>query len=275
MGLHVVIWDRRAPRMVALPGDDQSLIDVNRNGVAVGNGWADAGTTSYFYRNGTVAKLPGGDGAAVRAINDAGMIVGTRNEKPVIWRSVDRSPVLLPLPAGATTGAAIDIDEDGTVIGVVGKDNTANRPYVWLPNGGGHDLALPSGVPAATNKPGGKPSRAVTTASVFHISHGWVTGRVNATAVRWNLRTGETHTLPDFGVAADNINRYGWQIGINAAGRAQFLADAGPVLLPELAPHQPGGLTNIPTTLSDDGTIIGGQSDDRNGVIHAVVWTCS
>src|SRR5690349_1234375 len=275
MGLHVVIWDRRTPHIVALPGDDQSLTDVNRSGVAVGSGWAGGGTTSYFYRNGTVAKLPGGDGAQVRAIDDAGTIVGTRNDQPVIWRSVDRSPVVLPLPSGVTKGVAIDIDEDGTVIGVVGADLTTQRPYVWLPKGGGHDLALPSGVPPATGKSGGKPSRALTTASVFHISHGWVTGRVNATAVRWNLRTGETQILPDFGTAADNINRFGWQIGINTAGRAQFLADAAPVMLPELAPHQPGGLSNIPTTLSDDGRTIGGQSDDRDGVIHAVVWTCS
>jgi len=102
-----------------------------------------------------------------------------------------------------------------------------------------------------------------------------VTGRVYDSAVLWNLRTGETRLLPDFGVRADNINRYGWQIGINAKGRAQFLADAGPVMLPELTPHQPGGLSNIPTTLSDDGKVIGGQSDDKDDVIHAVRWTCS
>jgi hypothetical protein len=278
MGLHVVIWDRRTPRIVALPGDDQSLSDVNSRGVAIGTGWAQGGTTSYFYRDGKVAKLPGGDGADVRAINDAGAIVGTRNQQPVIWRSGDQSPVVLPLPSGATGGAAVDIDEDGTVIGVVGNDLKNQRPYMWSPGGGGHDLAIPSGVPAPTTKSRKNPSGAKAagpTASVFHIRLGWVSGRVNDTAVQWNLRTGETRTFPEFGAAADNINRYGWQIGINTDGRAQFRSEAGPLALPELAPHPPGGLSNIPTTLSDDGKTIGGQSDDRDSVIHAVVWTCT
>lgn len=274
MGLHTVIWDRLTPRLVALPGDDQSLTDVNSSGVAVGSGWWSSGTTSYFYRAGKVAKLPGGDGAEVRAINDAGTVIGTRGDKPVMWRSVDQAPAALPLPAGTATGAAIDIDEDGTVIGAVGNDFKTQRPYVWLPDGSGHDIALPSGVPAPSGKSGAN-GRGAPTAMVYNIRFGWVTGRVNDTAVRWNLRTGETRLLPNLGGRADNINRYGWQIGIDARGRAQFIADAGSVALPELAPHQPGSLSNIPTTLSDDGKIIGGQSDDTDDVIHAVRWTCS
>jgi hypothetical protein len=274
MGLNVVIWDRLRPSLVALPGDDQSLSDINSHGVAVGSGWGPSGTTSYFYRAGHVSKLPGGDGADVRAINDASAAVGSRGEKPVLWRSVDQAPVVLPLPSGAATGAAFDIDEDGTVIGVVGTDTKAQRPYVWLPNGDGHDLPLPSGIPAPTDKSGAA-RRGVPTASAFNIRFGWVSGRVNGTAVRWNLRTGETRTFPKLGLRADDINRYGWQIGIDANGIARLLADPGTVVLPELAPHQPTGLSNIPTTLSDDGKVIGGQSDDKDDVIHAVVWTCS
>jgi hypothetical protein len=278
MGLHVVIWDRLKPSIVAVPGDDQQLSDVNSKGVAIGSGWGQSGTTAYFYRAGQVAKLPSGDGADVRAINDAGAAVGTRGDKPVVWRSVDKSPVELRLPSGAAMGAAFDIDEDGTVIGVVGKDLNTRRPYVWLPDGSGHDIALPKGVPAPptdkASKPGVK-ARGVPSAMVYNIRFGWVTGRVNNTAVRWNLRTGETRLLPDLGGRADDVNRYGWQIGIDVHGRAQFIADAGPVALPELSPHKPSGLSNIPTTLSDDGKVIGGQSDDKDDVIHAVRWTCS
>jgi hypothetical protein len=74
---------------------------------------------------------------------------------------------------------------------------------------------------------------------------------------------------------ASAVNRYGWQVGIDAQGRAVFRSDAGAVVLPDLAAHKPGELKNGPTTLSDDGKVIGGQSDDRSGVIRAVVWTCS
>jgi hypothetical protein len=47
------------------------------------------------------------------------------------------------------------------------------------------------------------------------------------------------------------------------------------VVLPALAAHEPGNLKNIATTVSDDGRTIGGQSDDSNEVIRAVVWRCS
>jgi len=150
---------------------------------------------------------------------------------------------------------------------------------VWLPGGGGHDLAVPSGIPAPTVKPGtgksGAARGAAPMASVFNIRFGWVSGRVYSTVVRWNLRTGETQTFPELAGAADGINRYGWLIGLDTQGRAKFVADAGPVPLPELSPHKPSGLSNIPNTLSDDGKVIGGQSDDKDDVIHAVLWTCS
>jgi hypothetical protein len=45
-------------------------------------------------------------------------------------------------------------------------------------------------------------------------------------------------------------------------------------VLPDLASHQPDGLSTIATTLSDDGRTIAGQSDDATGTIQAVVWRC-
>src|SRR5262249_2146106 len=154
-------------------------------------------------------KLPGGDGAEVRAINGAGTVVGSRGDKPMVWRSVDQPPVALALPSGATTGSAYDIDEDGTIIGVVGKGLYTMRPYVWLPHRGGHEVAIPSGVPvpAQTGKvKAGAARRGAPAAMLFNIRLGWVSGRVNDTAVRWNLRTGETRTFPQLGPRADAIN---------------------------------------------------------------------
>ncbi len=284
MGLHVIIWDRRKATLVAVPGDDQSLNDINSLGVAVGNSWAKSGEGAYYYRAGKVSQLPGGTGAEVRAINDAGTAVGSRGGKPVLWASVTSGPVNLALPSGATGGAAFDIDEDGTVIGTVSSAGPGSQePYVWLPDGSGHRVDIPTNIPIPTvsspaaknpDKSGAR-TASVPVATAYHIRDGWLTGRVYATAVRWNLRTGEVRTFPDFDTAADAINRYGWQVGIDMHGGAIFVGDGGSVALPGLAASAPGSLANIPSSISDDGKVIGGQSDDKTGVIRAVAWTCS
>lgn len=280
MGLHIVIWDRLRPTIVSMPGDDQSLDDINTEGVAVGTSYGSSGgTTAYYYRAGAVAKLPGGDGAQARAINDAGTIVGTmvgsRDGTPVRWRSADQAPTPLALPAGMTWGQAVGIDEDGTVVGGVGTSLADQRPYVWTADGRGHYLTIPSGIPAPSPKSTGVSAGTPKMSTiVYGIRAGWVIGRVNATAVRWNLGTGQVSQFPQFDGFAEDVNRYGWQIGLDSRGRALLVADQVPVALPDLAAHKPGNLSSIPKTLSDDGTTIGGQSNDRNDVIHAVVWTC-
>jgi hypothetical protein len=277
MGLHLVIWDRLRPTQVTMPGDDQSFQDINSHGVAVGSGWIGNSTTSFFYRDGKVGKLPDGDASEVRAINDAGAVVGTKADKPIIWRTVDQSPAVLALPSGVSVGKAFDIDEDGTVIGAVGP---TDQPYVWAPDGTGRALPVPSPPPpSSSTDPGaqaaGKKAKGGNPALLFNIRDGWVTGRVGDTAMLWNLRTGAVTQVPEIDVRADAVNKYGWQVGLTRQGKAILRSDAGPVALPELYPHPGGTLTNIPNTISDDGTVIGGQSDDRSDTIRAVVWTCS
>jgi hypothetical protein len=53
---------------------------------------------------------------------------------------------------------------------------------------------------------------------------------------------------------------------------------SGPVpearIRPDLATHEPNGLSTIPSAVSDDGRTIAGQSDDPTGTIQAVVWRC-
>jgi uncharacterized membrane protein len=258
---NVVVWDKRTPTIVPIRGMDQELNDINTSGVAVGLSYGDSGTTAWLYRRGKVSKLPGGDGAEAWAINEANTVVGARNRKPVIWRSLDQAPVELPLPEGATAGEARDIDEDGTIVGSVGMGYVVDRPYVWLPDGSGHPLALPDSGPQAGN--------------AFSIRNGWVNGVLGASGVRWDLRTGDPRVFLQFQIRANRANRYGWQVGPDLQGRGLFLSDAGPVVLPDLALHKAGESTNLPTTISDDGRVIGGQADDRAGVIRAVVWTCS
>jgi hypothetical protein len=112
-------------------------------------------------------------------------------------------------------------------------------------------------------------------AIAYNIRDGWVTARSGDTAVLLNLRTNTVSQVPEIDVRADAVNKYGWQVGLSRQGKAIFRSEAGTVALPELYPHPGGTLTNIPNTISDDGTVVGGQSDDRSGTIRAVVWTCS
>jgi uncharacterized membrane protein len=296
MGLHVVVWDKLQPTLVTVPGDDQSLQDINSSGTGIGISFTDSGVTSWLYRGGAVTRLPDGDKAQVAAINEAGIAVGSLGDsptvgKPVIWRSVDQAPKELPLPAGTSTGRASDIDEDGTIIGAVGNGLADMRAYVWSPDGVGRELPVPADLAATASEeaaseqansgkgPGKRglvpDAGKVPLTMAYNIRNSWVSGRIRAVAVRWNLRTGDVSRYPDLDGYAGAVNRHSWQIGIDAQGRAVFRPDRGPVVLPELASHSPGGLQNIPTTLSDDATVIGGQSDDKDGVIHAVVWTCS
>jgi uncharacterized membrane protein len=287
-----VLWHDGSGRNVMLPGDlEEQLTDVNSAGTAVGWSYtgttdADTGPVPYVYRDGKVSKLPGVGRGSAYAINDAGAIVGMDDEHhaPVVWRSATAKPVRLPVPAGAKKAAVRDIDEDGTMVGSI--DNTL--PYVWFPDGTHRELPLPS--------IGGKPA---TTGLVFSVRNGWATGVATngvgrsgaknpaaakdlagakaggpAVPVRWNLRTGAVTVSSALQFPASAVNAQGWEIGTDKQGRAVLATGTGTVVLPDLATHTADGLSTIPNTVSDDGRIIAGQSDDATGTIQAVVWRC-
>lgn len=273
-----VIWHDGAGRTVPLPGDlEESLTDVNSTGTAVGwsyaGGEGDARPVPYVYRDGEVSRLPGVESGSAYAVNDDGAIVGADDDgHALLWSSATARPTRLPVPAGAAEARASDIDDDGTVVGAIGHD----RPYVWFPDGTHRQLALPTldGKPAAT-------------AHASSIRNGWATGvatngvgrkgdgakGVKVAAVRWNVRTGEVRLVNGLR-SASATNGHGWQVGADERSRAVLRAGDTTVPLPALADHEPSGLTNIATTISDDGRTIGGQSDDATGTIQAVVWRC-
>ncbi|MET8150440.1 hypothetical protein ACIBSW_09655 [Actinoplanes sp. NPDC049668] len=276
-GYQAVIWHDGKVRKVMLPGDlEESLPDVNSAGTAVGWSYTSGGPVPFVYRDGEVSKLPGVAHGSAYAINDAGVIVGDDDRAALLWPSATAEPRRLPVPAGASEATAADIDEDGTVAGSVGR-----RPYVWFPDGTHRELPMPV--------LDGKPA---TTGHVFAIRNGWATGvaaggagakgdarskaageaSVSA-AVRWNVRTGEARVFADLTMGATAVNAHGWQVGTDRQGRAVLVADRT-VVLPDLAAHEPNGLGNIASSVSDDGRTIGGQSDDATGTIQAVVWRC-
>lgn len=264
----VILWRDGQATKIPLGGSDPQLADVTTDGVAVGFTYEGGiRVVPYVYRGGTLAKLPGVRSGHAYGINETSRIVGVDDERrrPVVWPSPTTAAVDLPLPAGVASGEAYDIDEDGTIVGNLGR----NRAHVWLPGGTHRDLPLPkvNGVAASG-------------ARVYSIRNGWATGVLDRmpmsepSAVRWNVRTGEVRVFAEFNIRASTANEFGWQVGTDRQGRAAFLSDAGLLVLPDLATHRPGELTNIPTTLSDDGRTIAGQADDAGGTIHAVIWRC-
>jgi uncharacterized membrane protein len=275
-GYQAVIWHDGTPQKVMLPGDlEESLRDVNSKGTAVGwsfaGGEGDSGPVPYAYHDGKVSKLPGVRRGSALAVNEAGAVVGDDDSgHPLVWPSVTAAPIRLPVPAGASGGTAVDIDEDGTTVGNIGE----NQAYVWFPDG--THRALP--VPDLDGKPG-----AVT--RVFAIRNGWATGLAShedaakglpasggGVSVRWHVRTGEVIALDGLTGSADATNAQGWQVGIGRRDRAVLIAGETTVTLPDLA--KPGELSTIANTLSDDGRTIAGQSDDATDTIQPVVWHC-
>ncbi|WP_433831440.1 hypothetical protein ACQP2E_13525 [Actinoplanes sp. CA-015351] len=270
-GYQAVIWHDGTVTAVMLPGDlEESLQDVNPSGTAVGWSYDASGPVPYAYRDGKVTRLAA-TGSAL-AVNEAGRIAGDDGKgHPVVWESVGSPPVRLGVPAGTADAQARDIDLDGTVVGSLGLE----IPYVWMPDGTHRELPMPEidGKPAAI-------------AQAFDIRNGWVTGMASTKslkgsrgtapviAVRWNLRTGVTEVVDGLQYPADAVNAYGWQIGTDRKGYAVVLTGDDVVRLPDLASHRQDGTATIASTVSDDGSIIAGQSDDAGGTIQAVTWRC-
>ncbi|MCU7728599.1 hypothetical protein ODJ79_33215 [Actinoplanes sp. KI2] len=283
-GYQAVIWHAGTATKVMLPGDlEENLVDVTANGDAVGWSYVQSGADGvkrpYAYVGRKIVQLKGVATGAANAINEAGAIAGegganpgTGRDQAVVWPSATAAPIVLPVPKGTAESTASDIDEDGTVVGSL----DLKVPYVWFADGTYRALPLPT-----IN------GKKAVSARVFSIRNGWATGVADATsqdlaganpgdgvAVRWNVRTGEVR-LDDRGWddMVDATNAQGWAVGM-IKGRATYVAGDHKIVLPEVAKHDAGTLSTIANTLSDNGKVIGGQSDDASDTIRAVVWHC-
>ena len=276
----IVVWkDDKLVATLRLPGGDGSLDDINGNGIGVGSSFKNEVSTPWLYSAGAVQELLGGTGTAV-AINEAGVIAGSIGARPVRWASVKAQPVLLKLPAGATEGAAKDVDEDGTILGTVGTATTQTG-YLWLPDGTGRKMPLPlvAGKPATSFWP-------------VALRGGWVTGRAtyetadSATFAPYRYRVDQDRyeALPAQARLPARIATNGWVAGISwnasnsltARGYIQptIFTDRGEVPLPL---YGKAGDDYEITALSDDGGIVAGYSvgsADANVRNDPLVWHC-
>jgi probable HAF family extracellular repeat protein len=239
--------------------------DINSHGDVVGyrtRDFSTFGTDAFVYRNGRFTLLPGltsTDSTVAVAINANGNIVGRSEDttvSPVAWHAVIW-PAAHPGTVRELTvdgqsapwATAVDVDDDGTVLGQLGQRPTPEqRPYVWPADGPGYSLAAPAGT--------GYPEGAA-------IHDGWVAGTAItegdvgfSVPVRWNLRLGRAtvaSTEQGTGVA---VNRRGTVASVDALiyrnGRVQHL----------------GGFV---TVLADNGTAAGADAPLLQG--NAVIWS--
>lgn len=260
-----VMWFDGQPTLIDVPGIDQVLAAVNSLGVAVGFSFDEltwTHLTPWIYRDGEVTALPGVASGNAMGINDRGDVAGNRMggaAGPVWWPAGGGGPVDLPLPDGAVSAEARDIDDDGTIVGTYTDADFASHAFAWLPDGTTVEIPVPPEL--------GLDSFA------RDVRHGWVMGTAGDAGYGWHLRTGELRVFRQFDFGPDAVNAAGWVVGPVPAGTGLLVTDDGELPLPGLT-HHGEPLGDIPTEVSDTGRTIAGQALDATGAIRAVRWTC-
>jgi hypothetical protein len=265
----IVVWkDGKIFARMTMPGaSNRTLRDLNSAGVGVAtSNNANATLHSYVYRDGRFSPLKGGESAAV-AINDAGAIAGILGTaSPAVWSSPTATPARLKLPPGATTGDVYGIDEDGTVLGGVGRPAGDLTGYLWLPDGTGRRMPLPP--------VDGKPANFFWPES---IRNGWVAGRAVVDAAdgersftwyRYRVATNRYEQLPTDAGNPSRVAANGWVAGVDAT--ATVFSGAGVLALPKYRSDQDYKVTSIST----DGLVIGGSSATPDLVNRPLMWRC-
>src|SRR4051794_998452 len=131
---------------------------MNSAGVIVGAGYAAIGQPMrpYYWSPAEgwrpMPHVAGYTDCSASSINDVGQVVGLcsngSGNVSMVWASVTTAPGALPLPAGAFSSYAKDINVDGTVAGTVRfiKGNTSNHYAArWVGSPGAYSVELIGG----------------------------------------------------------------------------------------------------------------------------------
>ncbi|QSB04060.1 hypothetical protein [Natronoglycomyces albus] len=266
----VLIWHEGDLTRVDISGEDQLLGGINSSGDGAGSTYVDFRAVPILYRDGVVSELPYDREAAARDINDEGVVVGSNDagqgRVPVYWEADATAPVELELPEGYHNGDVFAIDEEGTKVGFVSRNDSGNRMhYLWTNEGEGIPLPMPN-------------DASPTDGFAADITAGWVTGPVwngdqaGASTVRWQPGDLAPETKSLEFVSA--INELGWIAG-HESNRAAFANEAGVHTLPSII-DDPTATSNA-IAISGDGAILAGNAETDPTEVHsfaAVRWTC-
>ncbi len=275
---NALLWtDGNGPTVINASATDER-VDVNSHGVVVGSGIdtvrGQTIQTAWKFDHGKLTVLRSTIGSyIIESINDNGQILAMPVPTVVPndgYPFLPMSPVVIdgdtvrqlataPGDGKRFTGS---IDADGTVIG---QADQSGRAFVWTADGKLRELK------------GGKDENVVS-----GIRDGWVIGASDEgdpstpgefAVTRWDLRTGAVTAFPSLRNPFDaQINSQGWFVGTSKDRPAVFWGGHVTVL-----PQPAGGKTgagSVATTLSDDGRVIGGQTNRLNEDVAPVRWTC-
>jgi hypothetical protein len=237
-----------------------NLTDVNREGTVVGFRTTDFTTfhtDAWLFRDGRFTLLPGlapTDSTRAVAVNSLGDVVGTSEDdtvnpaalRAVVWPAdqPDRARELVP---GASFSTGVDIDDDGTALGLLGqRPDPGQRPFLWSADRGARFLTAPAGTELA---------------EAAAIRDRWVAGTAvgdgSSVVVRWDLNTGSATVVSTQYGSASAVNRQG------------TIATSGALI------SRTGGVGTIGvdahvTVLADNGVAAGADAPFQG---QAVVWT--
>ncbi|XVV14855.1 hypothetical protein ACQP2X_11140 [Actinoplanes sp. CA-131856] len=275
--VHTVIWkDGVLQNRPSMPGADGAWGDINSSGVAVGYSFTGDDTRAYVSTGTTVTPLRGGR-ASASAISETGRIVGSLGELyqgvPVTWASPTAAPTRLAMPAGFLTGDASAIDESGTIVGTVAKENGEGTGYLWRPNGSGRLMPLPEveDVKATYFWP-------------ESVSNGWIYGRAvrdsadggsrTFASYRYNIAAGKYEEL-DIALGPAVIGAAnGWMLATTGHFEPIIIAGEKVVQLPRYNKMK----EYVTSALSADGKVAAGYTTDTTATEpvanRPLMWTC-
>ncbi|SDT66231.1 hypothetical protein [Actinoplanes derwentensis] len=278
---NLIVWKNgKIDARLRIPGADASIDDLNQSGVGVGSSYLGESQQAFVYRDGTYSELDGSQTSAL-AINEAGVIVGAlgpfNGEVPVRWTSASAKVERLPLPSGYPVGIAKLIADDGTVVGSVGRGRLTLTAYLWLPDGTGKLMPLPTvgGKKADYFEPTSIAGDWILGAAIIETDDSEGRPSRALTPIKFRISDGTYHPVPatdgiGFGQLADN----GWILALNNESyKPVILSGSKVVKLPEYQRFKEYQVTSF----SADGKTVGGYSTDMGPEEvdnRPFLWTC-
>ncbi|HEX5596864.1 MAG TPA: hypothetical protein VFX61_12745 [Micromonosporaceae bacterium] len=253
----VLLWDHDRLTSFNPPVPNGYPVDVNSDGVVVGNSPGYPASPPWKYRNGVATLLPvidPADQTTVVAINSLGDIAGmgwtsSGESYGLLWRADSPGTAqVINIPAASTITGLTD---DGTIIGYAGgAESTA-----WM--------RTPSGLVFPLVGPDGDADGYVLAASGrWAVGQGRQAGAL--VGLRWDLRTGRSTVLDSrLGLNPTDVNAHG---AVLAGDQLQL---GNTVLtLPSPDPNQ----VVAGRALADNRTVAGFHNNRVPGGVRAVRW---
>jgi uncharacterized membrane protein len=255
----IPLWDNGRLGILDVKLPNAAAVEVNRDGVVIGNAIKDSLTHPWRHQAGVTMQLPLPDGvvqASVSGINAHGDIVGlgvtpANTAQALLWPGT-RPDTVRVIEAPSDLFRVQGVIDDGTVVGLAGDPFA---PVSWLrtPAGAVHILTSPDGD---------------TQTHVAAVGGNWAVGQGRlfgeTVGLRWDLNTRSAAKLdPQLGINPNDVNAHGVVLAGEMLQRGRTV-----VKLPSPAPNQPIGGRAI----ADDDTVVGFHNTRSIGV-RAVRWT--